>query len=64
MWWQDSLKTALQLAAAASSLSAVQALVDRGATVPEHSFAVPKGKEGDLVAGYLQTNGSMPVARI
>ena len=57
-------KTALQLAAAASSLPAVQALVDRGATVHEHSFAVPKGKEGDLVAGYLQTNGSKPVARI
>ena len=57
-------KTALQLAAAASSLPAVQALVDHGATVHEHSFAVPKGKEGDLVAGYLQTNGSKPVARI
>ena len=34
-------KTALQLAAAASSLPAVQALVDCGATVHEHSFAVP-----------------------
>ena len=57
-------KTALQLAAAASSLPAVQALVDCGATVHEHSFAVPNGREGDLVAGYLQTNGSKPVARI
>ena len=57
-------KTALQLAAAASSLPAVQALVECGATVHEHSFAVPNGREGDLVAGYLQTNGSKPVARI
>lgn len=57
-------KTALQLAAAASSLPAVQVLVDCGATVHEHSFAVPNGREGDLVAGYLQTNGSKPVARI
>lgn len=57
-------QTALQLAASASSLPAVQALVDRGATVHEHSFAVPKGKEGDLVAGYLQTNGSRPVSRV
>ena len=55
--------TALELAAASSSLAAVQILVDRGAKVDEHTFQVPKGKAGDLVAGYLQTNGSKPVTR-
>mmetsp|Transcript_73670 Transcript_73670/g.146489 ORF Transcript_73670/g.146489 Transcript_73670/m.146489 type:complete len:529 (-) Transcript_73670:745-2331(-) len=56
--------TALTLAAAGASLHAVQALVDRGAKVHEHRFKVPKGKEGDLVAGYLQTNGSKPIDRV
>ena len=56
-------KTALELAATSASLEAVQMLVDRGAKVDEHQFEVPKGKAGDLVAGYLQTNGSKPVTR-
>uniref|UniRef100_A0A7S2G3S8 F5/8 type C domain-containing protein n=1 Tax=Haptolina brevifila TaxID=156173 RepID=A0A7S2G3S8_9EUKA len=55
--------TALQLAATAASLEAVQMLVDRGAKVHEDQFEVPMGKAGDLVAGFLQTNGSKPVTR-
>lgn len=57
-------KTALQLAAASASLEAVTMLVDRGAKVDEDQFEVPKGKAGDLVAGFLQTNGSKPVTRV
>jgi len=56
-------KTALELAAASASLAAVQMLVDRGAKVHEAQFEVPTGKAGDLVAGYLQTNGSKAVTR-
>jgi len=55
--------TPLQLAAASASLEAVKMLVDHGAKVHEHQFVVPMGKAGDLVAGYLQTNGSKPVTR-
>jgi len=56
-------KTALQLAASSASLEAVQILVDRGAKVHKDQFEVPTGKDGDLVAGFLQTNGSKPVKR-
>jgi len=56
-------KTALELAAASASLAAVQMLVDHGAKVHEAQFEVPTGKAGDLVAGYLQTNGSKAVTR-
>jgi len=56
-------KTPLELAASSASLEAVRMLTDRGAKVDEHSFMVPKGKTGDLVAGFLQTNGSKPVTR-
>ena len=55
--------TALQLAATSASLEAVKMLVDHGAKVHEDQFEVPMGKAGDLVAGFLQTNGSKPVTR-
>ena len=55
--------TPLQLAASAASLPAVQLLVNRGAEVHKHRFNVPQGRDGDLVAGFLQTNGSNPVVR-
>ena len=55
--------TPLQLAASAASLPAVQLLIDHGAELHKHEFKVPQGKDGDLVAGLLQTNGSKPVVR-
>jgi hypothetical protein len=56
--------TPLQLAATSASLPAVQMLVERGAQVDKAIFRVPQGKDGDLVAGFLQTHGSKPVHRI
>ena len=53
--------TPLQLAATSASLPAVQMLVERGAQVDKAIFRVPQGKDGDLVAGFLQTHGSKPV---
>ena len=55
--------TPLQVAANAASLPVVELLVARGAKTHEHQFLVPKGADGDLVAGFLQTRGSKPVTR-
>ena len=61
--WSQANVAPLQVAANAASLPVVELLVARGAKTHEHQFLVPKGVDGDLVAGFLQTRGSKPVTR-
>ncbi|KAJ8613009.1 hypothetical protein CTAYLR_004050 [Chrysophaeum taylorii] len=55
--------TPLFVAARAASLPCVQLLVERGAETHKDMYEVPEGREGDLVAGFLQTHGSKSVRR-
>jgi len=55
--------TPLKLASLRSSLEMVKFLHEKGAKIGDTIYHTPNGTEGDLVAGYLQTNGSKPVVR-
>jgi hypothetical protein len=55
--------TPLKLASLRSSLEMVKFLHEKGAKIGDTIYHTPNGTEGDLVAVYLQTNGSKPVVR-
>ena len=51
-------------AQASTASSSVLVASKRGASVHEDEYHIPNGRDGDLVAGVLQTHGSKPVTRI
>ena len=54
----------LEIASMVGSLELVKLLIEKGASIAIQAVhRVPKGPEGDLVAGYLQTHGSQPITR-
>jgi len=57
------LKSPMMIACGNGSLEMVKFLHEKGAKIGDTIYHTPNGTEGDLVAGYLQTNGSKPVVR-
>jgi hypothetical protein len=53
--------TPLKLASLRGSLELVKFMVENGAKIGDIQYHVPAGPNGDLVAGYLQTHGSIQV---
>ena len=54
----------LEIACMVGSLELVKLLIEKGDNIETSVvYRVPKGPEGDLVAGYLQTHGSQPITR-
>jgi hypothetical protein len=56
--------TPMMIAAAKANVQIAELLVEKGgASATGQSFRVPKGKDGDLMAGFLQVHGSGAVTR-